>query len=96
MRKTATILVLGITLTCTGVLAADEIRIGANDTVQSVLTSLKGKRVTVRVRSGQELTGVVREATGRLVQLGGLSGKEFYDAVIPLDAVDTVLVRTKD
>jgi hypothetical protein len=87
---------LGITLTCTGALAADEVRISGNDTVQSVLTSLKGKRVTVRVRSGQELTGTVRDATGRLVQLGGLSGKEFYDAVIPLDAVDAVLVRTKD
>ncbi len=96
MRKTATILMLGLVLTCTGALAADEIRIGGSDTVQSVLTSLKGKRVTVRVRSGQELTGTVREINARLVQLGGLSGKEFYDAVIPLDAVDAVLVRTKD
>ena len=31
MRKTATILMLGITLTCTGALAADEFRIGGND-----------------------------------------------------------------
>ena len=96
MRKTATILMLGISLACTGALAADEVRIGGSDSIQSVLTSLKGKRVTVRVRSGQELTGTVREATGRLVQLSGLSGKEFYDAVIPLDAVDAVLVKTKD
>jgi len=96
MRKTVTILMLGVSLACSGALAADEVRISGSDTVQSVLTSLKGKRVTVRVRSGQELTGTVREATGRLVQLGGLSGKEFYDAVIPLDAVDAVLVKTKD
>ncbi len=96
MRKIAAVILLGTALVCTGAQAADELRIGGSDSVQSVLTSLKGKRVTVRVRSGQELTGVVREATARLVQLGGLSGKEFYDAVIPLDAVDAVLIRTKD
>ncbi len=96
MRKIAAIILLGTALAGTGAQAADEFRIGGSDGVQSVLTSLKGKRVTVRVRSGQELTGVVREATERLVQLSGLSGKEFYDAVIPLDAVDAVLVKTKD
>lgn len=96
MQKIATIVLLGMALACTGVQAADEFRISGSDNVQSVLTSLKGKRVTVRVRSGQELTGTVREINARLVQLGGLSGKEFYDAVVPMDAVDAVLVRTKD
>lgn len=96
MRKIAAISLLGMTLACTGAQAADEIRIGGSDTVQSMLTSLKGKRVTIRVRSGQELTGTVREINARLVQLGGLSGKEYYDAVVPLEAVDALLVRTKD
>jgi len=31
-----------------------------------------------------------------VVQLGGLSGREFFDAVVPLEAVDAVLVRTKE
>jgi hypothetical protein len=75
---------------------AAELRVGANDTVQTVLAAQKGARVTVRVRSGQELTGVVREVNARVVQLGGLSGKEFFDAVVPLEAVDAVLVRTKE
>ena len=44
----------------------------------------------------QELTGVVREVNARVVQLGGLSGREFFDAVVPLEAVDAVLVRTKE
>ena len=76
--------------------AAAELRVGANDTVQTVLAAQKGARVTVRVRSGQELTGTVREVNARVVQLGGLSGKEFFDAVVPLEAVDAVLVRTKE
>src|SRR6185436_8197198 len=71
--------------------AGADLRVGANDTIQTVLAGQKGARVTVRVRSGQELTGVVREVNARVVQLGGLSGKEFFDAVVPLEAVDAVL-----
>ena len=76
--------------------AAQELRVGTNDTVQSILTAQKGKRVTVRVRSGQEFTGMVREVTGKLVQLGAVSGREFFDAVVPLESIDAVLVRTKE
>lgn len=74
---------------------AQEVSISGNDTTQSVVTAQKGKRVTLRLRSGQELTGTVREATGRLVVLGGLTGREFFDAVVPLEAVEAVLIRTK-
>ena len=74
---------------------AQELQVGANDSVQSVLAGQKGKRVTVRVRSGQEITGLVREAGGRVVHLGAISGKEFFDAVVPLEAIDAVMVRTR-
>ena len=84
-------------LACAAVPATGaEVRVGANDTVQSVLAANKGGRVTVRVRSGQELTGVVREINGRVVHLGGLAGREFFDAVVALEAVDAVIIRTKE
>ncbi|MBI4528941.1 MAG: hypothetical protein HY695_34520 [Deltaproteobacteria bacterium] len=73
-----------------------EFRVGAGDSVETVLAAQKGKRVTIRLRSGQELTGTVREVTGRVVQLGALAGKEFYDAVLSLDAVEAIVVRTKE
>ena len=76
--------------------AGAELRIGANDSVQTVLAAQKGARVTVRVRSGQEITGVVREVGSRVVQLGAVSGKDFFDAVVPLEAVDAVFVRTRE
>jgi len=75
--------------------AAQEVSVGPNDTTQSVLAAQKGKRVTVRLRSGQELTGTVRDATAKLVVLGAVTGREFFDAVVPLEAVDAVLIRTK-
>jgi hypothetical protein len=74
---------------------AQEVSISANDTTQSVLAAQKGKRVTVRLRSGQEITGTVRDATAKLVVLGAVQGREFFDAVVPLEAVEAVLVRTK-
>jgi len=75
---------------------AQELKVASTATVESLITAQKGKRVTVRTRSGQELTGVVREVTPRFVQLGALSGREFFDAVVSLDAVEAVIVRTKE
>ena len=74
---------------------AQDLNVSANDTLQSVLAAQKGKRVTLRLSGGQELTGVMREATAKLVVLGGLTGREFFDAAVPLEKVEAVLVRTK-
>ena len=97
-RNPASILLISAALACASAPAAgaEALRVGANDTVQTVLAAQKGARVTVRLRSGQEITGTVREVSSRVVQLGGVSGKEFFDAVVPLEAVDAVFVRTKD
>ena len=65
------------------------------DTIPSVLSKQKGKRVTLRLRSGQELTGTLRESTDRVVVLAELSGREFFDAAIPIEAIEAVIVRTK-
>ena len=74
---------------------AQEVSVAPNDTLQSVLIAQKGKRVTLRTSGGQELTGTVRETTGRLVVLGAVAGREFFDAVLPLEAIEAVLIRTK-
>ena len=75
--------------------AAQEASITSNDTTQSVITAQKGKRVTLRLRSGSEVTGTVRDANAKLVVLGAVAGREFFDAVIPLETVEAVLIRTK-
>jgi hypothetical protein len=74
---------------------AQDVNISASDTTQSVVTAQKGKKVTLRLRSGQELSGSVRDANAKVVVLGAVTGREFFDAVIPLDAVEAVLIRTK-
>jgi len=88
---------LGAALVCAAApVAGAELRVAATDSVETVLAAQKDKRVTVRLRSGQEITGTVRNVSGKLVQLGAVAGKEFFDAVVPLEAVEAVLVRTKD
>jgi hypothetical protein len=75
---------------------AVELKVAAADTVESVANAQKGKRVTVRLRSGQEVTGTVVTVTNRVVQLGSVAGKEFFDAVVPLEAIEAIFVRTKE
>ena len=73
-----------------------EVKLGANDSLQTLLAAQKGARITVRLRSGQEFVGTMREVNSRVVQLGALGGKEFFDAVIPLEAVEAVFFRVKE
>lgn len=75
--------------------SAQGVTVAPADTIQSVVAAQKGKRVTLRLRSGQELTGILRAPTDRLVVLGELSGREFFDAVVPVEAIEAVIVRTK-
>ena len=67
-----------------GAAQAQGISVSVADTITSVAAAQKGKRVTLRLRSGQEITGTLREATDKLVVLGELSGREFFDAAVPV------------
>ncbi len=97
MRNAISAVLIFAALACAAAAAQGaELKLGANDTVQSVLAGQKGARVTVRLRSGQEFAGIVREVNSRVVQLGAVGGKEFFDAVVPLEQVEAVYLRTKD
>jgi hypothetical protein len=97
MRNLIPALLLGATLAFATMSASSaELNIAANQNVESVLAVQKGKRVSVRLRSGQEISGSVKHVTPRLVQIAAIAGKEFFDAVIPLEAVEAVLIRTRD
>jgi hypothetical protein len=94
MRKLTAALFCGVLLACATAIA-QEVTINPNDSTQTVLASQKGKRVTVRLRSGLEMIGLVRDVNSKVVVLGAVGGREFFDAVVPLDAVEAVLVRVK-
>jgi hypothetical protein len=74
---------------------AEPLALSQGDTVEKVLIAQKGKKVTIRLGSGEDLSGTVKEVNGSLVQLSELSGKEFYDAVIATKSIAAVIIRTR-
>lgn len=67
----------------------------ADRNIAGVLSDLSGRTVTVHLRSGEKLTGKLSVTGTRAVQLSALSGREFYDAVIAMDAIDAVEMRAR-
>jgi len=74
---------------------AEPLSITADDNIESVLKSNDGKQVTVKLGSGDELTGTIGTVNGKLVHLRELSGKEFFDAVVSMDDISAIIIRTK-
>lgn len=75
--------------------SAGEPAFKAGETLHKVLEDQMGKRVTVRLLAGEELTGKVKNVSKELVHLGELAGKEYYDAVVDMNKVSAVIVRVK-
>lgn len=69
--------------------------VSESDTVASVAAAQKGKKVTLKLKSGQELTGTVRAVGKNLVELGELTGREFFDAAVSLADIEAVVVRVR-
>ncbi|MBI1731709.1 MAG: hypothetical protein HYR49_02935 [Gammaproteobacteria bacterium] len=83
-------------LLMSGVASAAPLAINKSDTTASVLAAQKGNRVTIKLQSGEELSGKVVAVGDSVVQLGELAGREFFDAVIPISSVGAVIVRTRE
>ena len=63
------------------------------ETIHAALAARVGQKVTVKLSSGDELTGTVRRVGDDLVHLGDLTGKEYFDALISVRAVTAVVYR---
>ena len=75
---------------------ADPLSVTSDDSIQSILSAHQGKRVTIKLNSGSELTGKVGEVNGEIIHLKELSGKEFFDAVASIKKIEAVVIRTKN
>jgi lipopolysaccharide export LptBFGC system permease protein LptF len=68
----------------------------AGDTLQKVLEGYKGKRVTIRLQGGEELTGRVKIISMELLHLEALNSREFFDAVVDVSRIEALIVRVKE
>lgn len=61
--------------------------------VVSTLLGLKGKRATLKLESGEEISGIVSSADEDTVRLTELSGMEYFDAVVRTERIEAVVLR---
>jgi hypothetical protein len=65
------------------------------ESLKQALDQLIGKRVKLKLTSGQDMEGTVASVAAQTVQLTQLAGAEFFDAMIRLDHVSAVIVRVR-
>ncbi len=70
-------------------------QINIHESMKDLLARHKGKHITIRLTSGVELEGELEELGDHVLQLTELAGMEFYDAIVRLDTVAALIVRTK-
>lgn len=64
-------------------------------TVKDVLVRNTGKKVAVQMDSGEKLEGMVAKVGDSVVHISRLTGREFYDAVVRIDRINAVILRTR-
>ena len=72
-----------------------KIEVSQPDAIKSALQELTGKLVSITTGLGEEVSGIVEAVGPDAVKLKELSGKEFYSAVVKLDAVTSVSYKAK-
>jgi hypothetical protein len=92
--KTLLLLTVMSIVTSTAALADGKVDFQPSDTPKTVLERQAGQRVELRLKSGEKLAGKVEKVGDKAVHLSAISGQEFFDAVVVLDDVTAVLVRT--
>jgi hypothetical protein len=96
MRHASTLAAVLLACACAAApAAAQSPSVGPGDTVAKVLAAQTGKRVTLKLGPGDEITGVVKLVTPDVVHLSEIAGREFFDAVIDTRHVVAVIVRVK-
>ncbi len=96
MRTMLRTVVLTLVLAA-GTAAAEEagFTVEPGASVRDVLAKQTGQSVTLRLKGGEEIGGKVKLVGNELVHLTQLTGRDFYDAAVRLDAVEAVIVRAR-
>ena len=66
-----------------------------DDTILSILRGQTGQVVELRLGSGEKIGGKVEKIGENIVHLSQLTGMEFFEAVVDLNAISAVIVRAK-
>ena len=64
--------------------------------IREILTGYVGKRVAVRLDTGEEMEGIVTSIGDHLVHISKLSKRDFYDALVRIERINAVIMRMKN
>ena len=90
--KTLRLLLLAATFSATAF--ADKPAFDPADTVASILKKQTGQKAELRLKSGEKLGGKIEAVGEKVVHLSALTGQDFFDAVVLIEDISAVLVRT--
>jgi len=78
-------------------LHANEVGIDVSEPswVGKTLEHHMGKRVKLRLRSGQEIEGTVSKVGAHAVHVSQLAGMDFFDAAVRLGDISAVIVKAR-
>lgn len=63
--------------------------------IKEILQAKVGARVTVRTDSGEAIEGTVTKVGDQLLHLSRITGKDFYDAIIRVDRITSVIMKVR-
>jgi hypothetical protein len=70
-----------------------QVDLNASESVRQAIEQNTGKRVKLKLVSGQDIDGQVAKVGAHAVLLTELTGMEFFEATVRLDQVAAVIVR---
>jgi hypothetical protein len=65
------------------------------NSMKDLLVQHKGKQVSVRLSSGQELSGYIEEVGDQLIHLAKITGMEYFEAMVRIETVEALVVRAR-
>lgn len=75
--------------------AQGKLEVKADDNMRAILSKQVGQSVDLRLKSGEKLSGKLASAGVHLLHVSQLDGAEYYDAVVNIDDVSAIVIRTK-
>jgi hypothetical protein len=79
------------------IVSAEEVKVDLKPatTMKALFADAIGKRVILRLESGEELEGTVSVVGEHLVQISKLSKRDFFDAFVGIDRIGAVIIRAR-
>lgn len=93
MRKSLLTFLVGSLMS---VAMAQPLETNHRTTMLSVLQSDDNRTITLNLDSGKSFTGVISTINKNIIHLKKLQGMEYYDAVITINSIESIVLRTKD